>query len=91
MALAVLLTKGVVPLQVGWWTRVPWEAWELMRISSLKTIRAVQTLAKLATQFASETLKHRYAMLPRNTGQLCWLQSLLPSVCKAAVLSSVAC
>lgn len=47
----------------------PGEAWELMRISSLKTLRALQTLAKLASQLCSDISKHRY--MP--------VQSLLPS------------
>ena len=48
-------------LQVGWWWRwMPGEAWELLRISSLKTLRALQTLGKLATQLASDISKHRY-------------------------------
>lgn len=38
----------------------PGEAWELMRISSLKTLRALQTLAKLASQLCSDISKHRY-------------------------------
>ena len=39
---------------------MPGEAWELLRISSLKTLRALQTLGKLATQLASDVSKHRY-------------------------------
>ena len=39
---------------------MPGEAWELLRVSSLKTLRALQTLGKLATQLASDVSKHRY-------------------------------
>jgi hypothetical protein len=39
---------------------MPGEAWDLLRISSLKTLRALQTLGKLATQLASDVSKHRY-------------------------------
>jgi len=48
-------------MQMGWWWRwMPGEAWELLRISSLKTLRALQTLGKLATQLASDVSKHRF-------------------------------
>ena len=39
---------------------MPGEAWDLLRVSSLKTLRALQTLGKLATQLASDVSKHRY-------------------------------
>lgn len=42
---------------------MPGEAWDLLRISSLKTLRALQTLGKLATQLASDVSKHRYWFL----------------------------
>lgn len=54
--------------QVGWWWRwmpAPGEAWELMRISSLKTLRALQTLAKLASQLGSDISKHRLTLSRR--------------------------
>ncbi|KAL3156757.1 hypothetical protein ABBQ38_001032 [Trebouxia sp. C0009 RCD-2024] len=54
--------------QVGWWWRwmpAPGEAWELMRISSLKTLRALQTLAKLASQLCSDISKHRLTLSRR--------------------------
>ena len=50
-------------VQVGWWWRwmpAPGEAWELMKFSSLKTLRALQTLAKLASELGSSISKHRY-------------------------------
>ncbi|KAL0032280.1 hypothetical protein WJX79_002214 [Trebouxia sp. C0005] len=52
--------------QMGWWWRwMPGEAWELLRISSLKTLRALQTLGKLATQLASDVSKHRLTLSRR--------------------------
>ena len=56
-------------LQVGWWWRwmpAPGEAWELMKFSSLKTLRALQTLAKLASELGSSISKHRYRSVCSN-------------------------
>ena len=41
---------------------MPRDAWDLLRISSMKTFRALQTLAKLVTQLASDISKHRCAV-----------------------------
>lgn len=40
---------------------MPSDAWELMRSSALKVLRALQTLGKLSAQLGSDVNKHRSA------------------------------
>ncbi|KAL0054238.1 hypothetical protein WJX82_005935 [Trebouxia sp. C0006] len=71
--------------QMGWWWRwMPGEAWELLRVSSLKTLRALQTLGKLATQLASDVSKHRLTLSRRmcRTWRRCkrWCYGLIMAI-----------
>ena len=66
---AMLTTKVWRGVQVRWWWRwmpASGEAWELMKFSSLKTLRALQTLAKLASELGSGISKHRYRSVFRQ-------------------------
>ncbi|DBA96501.1 TPA: hypothetical protein ACH3X1_015380 [Trebouxia sp. C0004] len=78
----------------GWWWRwMPGEAWELLRISSLKTLRALQTLGKLATQLASDVSKHRLTLSRRmcRTWRRCkrWFYGVIMAI--ASLPAAVYC
>ena len=45
--------------QVSWWVVVPLDALELMRLSSVKVLRALQTFARIAMQLSSGIARHR--------------------------------
>ena len=46
-------------LQASWWYVVPADALELVRVSSLKTAKALQTVAKFCAQVCTDIARHR--------------------------------
>lgn len=46
-------------LQASWWYLVPADAVELVRVSSLKTVKALQTVARFFTQVCTDIARHR--------------------------------
>lgn len=46
-------------LQASWWYVMPADAVELVRVSSLKTVKALQTVAKFFAQVCTDIARHR--------------------------------
>lgn len=51
--------KGLCKLQASWWYVMPADAVELVRVSSLKTVKALQTVAKFFAQVCTDIARHR--------------------------------
>lgn len=49
--------------QATWWYVVPLDAFEVVRASSLKVIRALQTLSRFAVQVGCDISRHRSSAL----------------------------
>ena len=47
-------------LQASWWYLVPADAVELVHVSSVKTVKALQTVARFFTQVCTDIARHRY-------------------------------
>lgn len=46
-------------MQASWWYVMPADALELVRVSSLKTVKALQTVAKFFAQVCTDIARHR--------------------------------
>lgn len=53
------MIKCVVAWQASWWYIVQADAVELVRISALKTFKALQTFVRFFTQIGTDIARHR--------------------------------
>lgn len=66
-------------LQMKWWyVVVPLEALEVVKNSTVKVIRALQTLSRLCAQVASDIARHRCCFCFRDSRALCPFWGSLP-------------
>ena len=60
LAVTIQYIPAVALLQVSWWYLVPADAVELVRVSAVKTVKALQTVARFFTQVCTDIARHRY-------------------------------
>ena len=52
-------SQSLIAMQASWWYVMPADALELVRVSSLKTVKALQTVAKFFAQVCTDIARHR--------------------------------
>ena len=60
-------SQSLTTMQASWWYVMPADALELVRVSLLKTVKALQTVAKFFAQVCTDIARHRYSTLLATT------------------------